>query len=110
MKSRVEAIGVLKHNIICINEQPIEFIDLKEKNLAELAREVGVDIGRNVKVKISIEVVLEQCLFCGKITAGTDLCEECNEIVCNDCAKNYKQKRLCPICYNKKQEQEFTFT
>lgn len=33
MKSRIEAIGVLNHNIICINEQPIEFIDLKEKIL-----------------------------------------------------------------------------
>jgi hypothetical protein len=39
-------------------------------------------MGRNMKgeislLKISIEVVLEQCLFCGKIAAGADLCEEC---------------------------------
>jgi hypothetical protein len=108
MKSKVETTGILRYNIICVNDKIIEFVDLKGANLAELAKEIGVDINHNVKAKISMEVVLEQCLFCGRITAGTDLCEECNEIVCNDCAKNYKQMRLCPLCYNKKQEQEST--
>jgi hypothetical protein len=63
MKSKVETTGILRYNIICVNDKIIEFVDLKGANLAELAKEIGVDINHNVKAKISMEVVLEQCLF-----------------------------------------------
>jgi hypothetical protein len=100
-KAKSEATGVLSHNLIVIDDTTHEWIDSEDFSFAELAREIGVNINHKVKAKVTFEVVLEPCLFCGQPTVGSNLCEECQVIVCESCIKTSKGRRLCPKCFNK---------
>jgi len=100
-EAKAEATGVLRYNLMVIDDTTREWIDSPDFTFAKLAREIGVGMNRNVKAKVTLELVLEPCLFCGAPTTGDHLCEECQIILCEKCAKTHQGKRLCPKCYNK---------
>lgn len=106
MKVKVEDTGVFSLNAVVVNETIYEWIDAEEFSLAELAKQIGIDLDHKVKVKIVLQVVLEPCLYCGKPATGQQLCDRCHAVVCDACAKlikteNEANKRLCPLCHNK---------
>jgi len=96
-------VGILTYNTIVINDSSVEWIDGKDFSLASVAKLVGVDVNRNVKLKITLEVIEEPCELCGKITTGDKICQECGKMVCDECAKiDTAGDRYCPICFNLK--------
>jgi hypothetical protein len=101
-KKKISAIGILTYNIIAIDDQTIEWIDLKDTSLAALAKAIGVDSEHKAKVNITIEVINVPCELCGTPTTGDQICQTCNKIICDKCAKTDATGRYCPICFDLK--------
>jgi hypothetical protein len=105
-KNKIASTGVLTYNIIAIDDHMIEWIDLKDTSLAALAKAIGVDSEHKAKVNITIEVVDSPCEICGTVTTGDQICETCNRIVCDKCAKTDVTGKYCPICFDLKNHPE----
>jgi len=101
-RKKISAVGVLGCNLIVIDDCAIEWLDAKEFNLATLAKTIGIDIEHKAKARITIEITEEHCEICGKPTTGNKLCEQCGELICDECAKTDATGRYCPICFDLK--------
>lgn len=100
-KKKISAIGVFTYNIMAIDNHTLEWIDVKDFNLANLAKLIGIDEDHNVKAKITLEVVEEPCELCGRLTTGDKLCTKCGKTICDECAKTDASSRYCPICFDR---------
>lgn len=109
MKLTAEETGILKLNIIMVDDTTYQWIDSNDFDIVELAKQLGLDINKRIKAKITLQLVLEPCFFCERPTTGDKLCDRCEAAVCDKCAKILKikeiEKRLCPLCYEKEKEQ-----
>jgi hypothetical protein len=96
-------LGILTYNAMVVDDTAIEWIDGKDFSLASVARLLGLDENKNVKAKITLEIVEEPCEVCGKMTTGDKLCQNCRKVICDQCAKaDTIGNRYCPICYDLK--------
>jgi hypothetical protein len=99
-KKKISATGILTCNTIAIDDQVIEWIDLKDTSLAALAKAIGVDSEHKAKVNITIEIMDIPCELCGTPTTGDQLCQICNKTICDKCAKTDATGRYCPLCFD----------
>lgn len=99
-KKKISAIGIFSRNLLVIDDQTLEWIDAKDFCLADLAKLIGIDENRGVKIKVTLEVVEEPCELCGKLTTGDKLCIKCGKVICDGCAKMDATGRYCPICFD----------
>jgi hypothetical protein len=99
---KISAVGTFRQNLITIDDETIEWIEAKEFNLADLAKIVGLNPDRNVRMKISLEVVTEPCEICGKLTTGDKVCAQCGRMICDECARIDLEDRYCPVCLDLK--------
>ncbi len=96
-------LGVLTYNTMVINDSAIEWIDGKDFSLASIAKLLGLNENKNVKVKITLEVAEEPCELCGKATTGDKICQNCGKMICDECARtDATGDRCCPVCYDLK--------
>ncbi|MEM3597252.1 MAG: hypothetical protein QXJ53_03915 [Candidatus Bathyarchaeia archaeon] len=101
-KQKISATGVLTYNILKVDDDMIEWLDAEDFSLAALGKLIGIDENHKVKVKITLEVVQEPCELCGRLTTGDKLCEKCERVICDECAKIDPTGRYCPTCFNLK--------
>lgn len=95
----ISAIGTFLENITMVDGEAHEWIDAKEFNLATLAKTIGVNAHKPVRLKITLEILDERCEFCGKLITSDQLCDKCCTAVCNTCTKETPDgDRLCPNC------------
>lgn len=97
---RICAAGILRCNVISIDDCVVEWIDGEDFSLATLAKTIGIDVEHNAKVKVIIELAEEPCVICGKLTVGNNLCDKCHSLICGECAKKDELGRHCPTCVN----------
>jgi hypothetical protein len=97
---RILITGILRCNIIAIDDCVIEWLDGEDFNLATLAKTIGIDVEHQAKVRITIELAEEPCAICGKITVGDKLCDKCHRVICDECAKKNDSGRHCSTCAN----------
>jgi hypothetical protein len=102
-KKKISAAGILTSNMVVINDHTIEWLDSRDFSLAALAKSIGIDSEHKAKAMITIEIVEEACVFCGNMTSGDKICQNCGKMVCDDCVRNEKLERLCPVCQVVKQ-------
>jgi hypothetical protein len=105
-KKKIVATGILTCNVIVINDHTIEWLEAKDFNLAALAYGVGINREHKVKATITIELVEEPCMICGKPTTGDKICQNCGKPICDECAKTENPERYCPICQIAKQSEQ----
>jgi formylmethanofuran dehydrogenase subunit E len=96
-KKKITATATLTCNTIMINDHAVEWLEAKEFDLASLAKSIGIDQEHHVKATITIELVEEPCAFCGNLTTGDKICQNCGKVICDQCAKT-TEPRLCSIC------------
>ena len=97
-KKKIAATGILTCNLIVINDHTIEWLEAKDFNLAALANGVGINREHKVKATITLELVEEPCIICGKPTTGDKICQNCGKPICDECAKTEQPERYCPAC------------
>ena len=102
-KKKISATGIFTCNIITINDHTIEWLESKDFNLIALAHGIGINHDHKVKATITIELVEEPCMICGKPTSGDKICQNCGKPICDECAKTEAPERYCPICQVLKQ-------
>jgi hypothetical protein len=108
-KKKITATGILTSNIITIDDHTIEWLEAKDFNLVALTNGVGINHEHKVKATITIELVEEPCMICGKPTPGDKICQNCGKPICDTCAKTEEPERYCPICQVLKQtDQQIT--
>lgn len=105
-KRKISSTGILTYNAIVINNDSIEWIDLKETSIAALAKAIGIDSEHEAKVNITIEIVEQPCEQCGKLATGDQICQNCGKIICDDCAIIDARGRYCPICFDIQKAQQ----
>lgn len=84
--------------MIVIDDHTIQWLEAKNFDLAALANGIGIDHEHNAKATISIELVEEPCIICGRPTTGDKICQNCGKLICDECARTEKLQRYCPIC------------
>lgn len=97
-KNKISAISVLRINLIVVDDHSLEWLEAKDFNIAALAKAIGIDVEHKAKAKITVEIIEEPCKICGKMTKGDSLCERCDEVICDQCAKANPKGKYCPIC------------
>lgn len=102
-KKKIRATGILTSNMVVINDHTIEWLDAKDFSLAALAKSIGIDSEHKAKATITIEIVEEPCAFCGNMTTGDKICQNCGKVVCDKCAATEELERCCSICQILKQ-------
>lgn len=105
-KKKISATGILTSNIVVINDHTIEWLDAKEFSLAMLAKGIGIDNEHKTKATVTIEIVEEPCAFCGNLTSGDKICQNCGKIICNECAGTEDVERYCSICQVLKEQKQ----
>lgn len=105
-KKKIAATGILTSNLIVMNEHTIEWLQATDFNLMALANGVGINHEHKVKATITIELVEEPCMICGKPTAGDKICQNCGKPICDECAKTEEPERYCPVCQVIKQQNQ----
>jgi hypothetical protein len=103
-KRRIQATGTLEINTVLINGSAIEWLDMKDFNLADLAKTLGITDEHKAKGTITIEITQHPCEMCGKPTEGDNLCEQCCKVICDACAERDGPIRYCPICFDLKKQ------
>jgi len=103
-KRKISVTTILSCNIMSINGTAIEWIDAKEFNLADLVKAIGIDNEHKAKAVVTIEIVEQPCELCGKPTPGDKLCDQCDKLICDSCAKTDATGRYCPICFDLKKQ------
>ena len=101
-KHKICATGIFSCNIIRIDEDIIEWLDAKSFSLASLGKLIGIDEGNKVKATVTLEVVQGPCELCGNLTTGDKLCNKCDKMICDECAKINATGRYCPTCFELK--------
>jgi hypothetical protein len=102
-KKKITATGILRCNLIVIDDHTIEWLEAQDFNLAALASGVGINTEHKAKATITLELVEEPCIICGKPTTGDKICQNCGKPICDQCAKTEEPERYCPICQVLKQ-------
>jgi len=102
-KKKITATGIFTCNLIIINDHTVEWLEAKDFNLAALSKGIGVNHEHSVKATITLELVEEPCIICGKLTTGDMICQNCGKPVCDECAKTETAERYCPVCQVLKQ-------
>lgn len=102
-KKKIAATGILTCNLIIINDHTIEWLEAQDFNLAALANGLGVNTEHKAKATITLELVEEPCIICGKPTTGDKICQNCGKPICDECAKTEEPERYCPVCQVLKQ-------
>ncbi|MEM3698033.1 MAG: zinc finger, RING-type domain-containing protein [Candidatus Bathyarchaeia archaeon] len=102
-RKKICATGIFTLNVLVINDENLEWIDAVDFNLPAVVKGIGVDIGHKVKATITMELVEEPCIICGKPTTGDKICQNCGKVICDECAKTEQLNRYCPICQVLKQ-------
>jgi rRNA maturation endonuclease Nob1 len=102
---KIQATGILTLNIISVDNSMLEWLDSTDFNLAALAKGIGIDHDHKVKATITIGLVEEPCMICGKPTPGDKICQNCGKPICDECAKT-ESERYCPICQVLKQSSQ----
>jgi rRNA maturation endonuclease Nob1 len=97
-KKKITATGILTCNLIVINDHTVEWLEAGDFSLTTLARSIGIDHEHKAKATITIELVEEPCILCGKPVAGDKICQNCGKPICDECAKTDQQERYCPVC------------
>ena len=97
-KKKIQAIGTLTLNIMSVNDHMLEWLDAIDFNLPALAKGIGVDHEHKVRAIITIELVEEPCMICGKPITGDKICQNCGKPICDECAQTEQQERYCTIC------------
>lgn len=103
-KNKISVVGILTHNLMVINDHTVEWVDAKEFSLASIAKVIGVNEENKVKARLTLEVVEEPCEICHALTAGDKLCNKCEKLVCDVCAKTDPTGRYCPLCFDAKNQ------
>jgi hypothetical protein len=109
-KKKICATGVFTINVVAVNDNSFEWLDAVDFDLPSVAKGIGVDIGHKVKATITMELVEEPCMICGKPTTGDKICQNCGKVICDECAKTEGPNRFCPICQVLKQQTPPTTT
>jgi hypothetical protein len=97
-KKKISATGVFKLNVIAVDNNSLEWLDAIDFNLPALAKGIGIEINHKVRATITLELVEEPCVICGRPTAGDKICQNCGKPVCDGCAETEEPERYCPIC------------
>jgi hypothetical protein len=97
-KKKITATGFFTCSLMVINDHTVEWLESKDFNLATLAQGIGIDHEHKVKATITIELVEEPCIICGKPVAGDQICQNCGKPICDECAKTEEPERYCPVC------------
>ncbi|RJS76996.1 hypothetical protein CW667_04585 [Candidatus Bathyarchaeota archaeon] len=109
-RKKIYATGIFTINVVAIDDKSFEWLDAIDFDLAAVAKGIGADIGRKVKATITMELVEEPCIICGKLTTGDKICQNCGKIICDECAKIEESNRYCPICQVLKQQAQPNIT
>jgi hypothetical protein len=102
-RKKICATGVFTINVVAVNDNSFEWLDAIDFNLPAVAKGIGADIGHKVKATITMELVEEPCIICGKPITGDKICQNCGKVICDECAKIEESQRYCPICQVLKQ-------
>jgi len=105
-RKKITATGILKCNIIILNDHTVEWLEAADFNLPALAKSIGIDHEHKAKATITMELVEEPCIICGKPTIGDKICQNCGKSICDECAKTEEGERYCPICQVIKQSDQ----
>jgi hypothetical protein len=97
-KKKISATGVLNCNLISLDNNMITWIEGRDFDLVALANGIGINHEHSCKATITIELVEEPCIICGKPTIGDKICQNCGKPICDECAKTENIERYCPVC------------
>jgi hypothetical protein len=102
-RKKISATGILTSNIIAIDDHTLEWLQAVDFDLAALGRGIGITHDHRAKATITIELVEEPCMICGRPTQGDRICQNCGRAICDECAKTEDPQRYCPVCQVLKQ-------
>jgi hypothetical protein len=102
LTKRIQATGILNINIIGVNDHVFEWLEADTFTLANLARSLGIDIGRKAKATVTIEIVKGLCEICGMPATGDKLCDKCGKMICTRCAHTDLTGTYCSSCRDQK--------
>jgi len=105
-KKKITTTGILTFNMIVINDHTVEWLEARDFSIPAMAKGIGIDHDHKVKATITIELVEEPCMICGKPTTGDKICQNCGKPICDECAETETPERYCPVCQIAKQSEQ----